>query len=125
GLVWSTIARTTAASVILTYSTLLVIPVLFLVLFGTLASGRNGQPWAEFLSATSAMGLYGIKMPGIDAMSTPISGFYNAWDQTHYFGLILPVWVVPVLTCGLIGLMLAAIATVRLETFAERRGWVL
>lgn len=125
GLVWSTIARTTAASVILTYSTLLVIPVLFLVLFGTLMGGRNGQPWAEYLSATSAMGLYGAKLPWVDMMSTPVSGFYTAWDQTHFFGLVLPVWVLPVLTFGLIGLMLASIATVRLETFAERKGWVL
>ncbi len=123
GLLWSTIARTTAAAVILTYSSLLV-PFVLAIIFGIVTSSAGTSSGGNLENAAImwilVMGLMGINAPDITG-STPFAGIIRAWDMRHYFGFTLPSWLAPVLTFGLLGLTMAAVATARLETFPERK----
>jgi ABC-type transport system involved in multi-copper enzyme maturation permease subunit len=121
GLAWSTVARSTATAVIFTYGSLLV--PLFVVGVYALLSDNQRSHVDDQLIATCALSVYGLPTPGWDW--SPLAGFYRAWDMRHFYALSLPVWVAPVLTYGLIGLLLAAISTARIEHYPERRGYLL
>jgi ABC-type transport system involved in multi-copper enzyme maturation permease subunit len=121
GLAWSTVARSTATAVIFTYGSLLV-PLLVAAIYALLSDNR-GPRVDDQLIAACAMSVYGFPVPGMDW--SPLAGFFRAWDMRHFYALSLPVWVAPVLTYGLIGLLLAAISTARLEHYPERKGYLL
>jgi ABC-type transport system involved in multi-copper enzyme maturation permease subunit len=123
GLVWSTVARSTAASVILTYASLLV-PVVCLIVAAIALSSRGGSnQWDDELLAICCIGLFGVTAPA--SSGGPNAGFARFFDGTHFYGLVLPNWLPALLTYGLIALTLTAVASVRLETFPERKAWVL
>jgi len=128
GLAWSTIARTTSAAVIFTYGSLL-IPPLLLVVTGALVSGdifggRSNNSLTMVLTWALAASLFGIN-PSEAFGYTPLGPFFQWWDARHFYGLTLPVWIAPTLSCFLLGLTLAAVATARLETFPERKAPLL
>lgn len=129
GLAWSAVARTTSAAVIFTYSTLLLPPFLFILLgYFTSSIWFSGQSSNSLLSGalsfTLFLGLYGIN-PMEWYSWTPIGSFLQWWEMRHYYGLTLPAWIAPVLSCTLLGVMLAAVAAARLETFPERKALLL
>ncbi len=119
GLVWSSVARTTASAVVFTYASLLVPFLAAVVLLNAVI--RPGDYDVQIASALAA-GLYGIQIP--DDMGNP-GPFLSAWDMRHYFGLTVPGWLAPVFTYCMIGLLLCAAATVRLYPFPERNGRVI
>lgn len=119
GLVWSCLAASTTAAVIYTYASLFVPLVLFMVFLGSMAGRGN---YDDQIACALAMGLYGIPWP--DTMGY-LSSYFSAWDMRHFYGLTLPMWVGPVLTYGLIGLTLCAVATMRLSGMSRRTDrWV-
>ena len=120
GIVWSTIARTTAAAVVFTYASLLA-PLALAILVGmvTGSSAGAGNPYNPQVLAVIIAGLFGIYIQESFAWS-PGAGIIRAWDMRHFYGLTLPSWFVPVLSLGLVGLTMAAVATSRLETFPDR-----
>ncbi len=127
GLAWSSVAKTTAAAVIMTYGTLLGPPLLLMLALGLGASGlfAGGSPGTAVtgagLSALYVAGLFGIPATSV-VSSSSMNGF---WGPVLCFGVQIPVWLAPVLTYALLGLILAAVATARLETFPERRAGVV
>jgi len=126
GMVWSSVARTTAAAVVFTYSSLLV-PFILLIIFGFATSGAGGGSGAMSnvaLLAIIAAGMFGVYFPETMGFSSA-SGLIHAWDMRHFYGMTLPVWLGPVTTFILIGLTLAAVAVARLETFPERKAGTL
>ena len=119
GLVWSSFASSTATAVVFTYASLIVPPIIFIVFLGTMA-GRGH--FDDQIACALAIGLYGIPWPDTFGY---LSSFFTAWDMRHYFGLTLPAWVVPFLSYMLIGLLLAAVATMRIKSFPERHGRIV
>ena len=124
GLVWSTVARTTAAAVLLTYGSLLVPILVFIstsalagpaMYFGGGATGHNPT-----LSLIYVLSMLGVTIPNY-AGAGPLGAIMRSWDGRHYFGMSMPPWVAPVMTFSLLGLTLAAVATARLESFPERK----
>ena len=119
GLVWSCLAASTTAAVVYTYASLFVPLILFVVFLGSMAGRGN---YDDQVACALAMGLYGIPWP--DTMGY-LSSYFSAWDMRHFYGLTLPMWLGPVLTYGLIGLTLCAVATMRLSGTSRRTDrWV-
>jgi ABC-type transport system involved in multi-copper enzyme maturation permease subunit len=122
GLVWSSVARTTAAAVVLTYGSLLA-PFVFMF-FVAIFMGPWGPGWEAQLLVYNLLGVFGIPSPGAEDYS-PIADYFRYWDHSRYFGLTLPPWLPGMLSFGLIGLALATTAAVRLAARPEKRGSLL
>jgi ABC-type transport system involved in multi-copper enzyme maturation permease subunit len=103
GLMFSSIARTTTQAVMYTYGALFV---LFIV--GVIPFGANQSP---FFGGSLA-----------ENMSRAVGA---VWFGNRFLGIPGPEGIGFALLCALAGILMAAIATTRLETYPERRGWLL
>jgi hypothetical protein len=122
GLVWSTVARSTAASVILTYASLL-LPFIAVFIMALMLDSRGGNAWDDEVLAICGLGLFGFNIPA--SSGGPNAGFVRYFDGTHFYGLVLPSWLPGLFTYALIAITLTAVASVRLESFPERKAWAL
>jgi hypothetical protein len=77
---------------------------------------------AEVVTISSGMALLGVPTPG---QEYTLPDYFRYWDMSRFFGLTLPAWLAPMLTYSLVGLTLAALAAVRIESFPERKAAVL
>jgi ABC-type transport system involved in multi-copper enzyme maturation permease subunit len=103
GLMFSSIARTTTQAVMYTYGALFV---LFIV--GVIPFGANQSP---FFGGSLA-----------ENMSRAVGA---VWFGNRFLGLTGPEGIGFALLCALAGILMAAIAMTRLETYPERFGWLL
>lgn len=120
GLLWSTIARTTASAVVLTYGSLVAPGVLVLTVYTTAmvsSYSYNAAP-ASITMRSLPASLLGVVSP--NALADVPSGMRVA-EMRHWFSLPMAPWLPPTLTYLLLGLALAAAAAARLDTFPERK----
>jgi ABC-type transport system involved in multi-copper enzyme maturation permease subunit len=120
GLVWSAVAKSTAAAVVLTYASLMA-PFLLMFVFAMAAPTSSGYEIEVF--GVHLLTIYGVPIAGADW--SPLAPYFVYWDQVRYFGLVLPRWLPGMLTFGLIGIVLSVTAAVRLAPRPETRGSLL
>jgi ABC-type transport system involved in multi-copper enzyme maturation permease subunit len=121
GLVWSAVARTTAAAVVLTYASLLA-PFVLLIILGLMTS-TTGPGFDVQLAIDHILAVFGIPMAGEEY--SPIAQYYVYWDHVRFYGLTVPRWLPGIVSFGLIGLVLAAATAVRLAARPEKRSALL
>jgi ABC-type transport system involved in multi-copper enzyme maturation permease subunit len=116
GIVWSAISRTSSLSIVATYATLLVpLPVLA-ILIAILQETRITvvSDWMWII-----LGMYGVSTPGGE--STTERDFLQMWNASHFYGMIVPDWLVLVIVYGLTSLLLCLVATAYLELYPEKK----
>lgn len=109
GVAWSAITRRTATATVLSYGTILLMFVLTLPLAAVGFSRPFGGP---------ALG------SGLGALN-PVGAVFSGSLSEQYFGLVLPAWVPALVLNGLLGVILMAVATHRLEYPATDRSGLL
>lgn len=104
GLMWSSIAKNTTYSIILTYITL------FGPFLGVFFVGTSMTFW---------------RMGGTDNLGFSMLGaFAMPWASDTLLGIKLTGGISAVVLFGLAGVLLSSIARVRLEMIPERKGWI-
>lgn len=120
GLVWSSIAKTTASAVIYTYGTFFV-PVMVGMVASTVGlSGGTSQTLGTLYLLVAYVAGLPVGLYGWMASSSIVSS-----TSVRFFGMALPMWVTPTITTVLFGALLVCLAATHLETYPERRAKLL
>lgn len=116
GIVWSTLCSSSSLSIAATYATLLITLLLMAILIAILQEARIAilSDWMWIL-----LGLYGLS--GLDRESALENDFLNVWNLSHFYGMTIPGWFVPLLVYGLTSWLLCLVAVAHLELHPERR----
>jgi ABC-type transport system involved in multi-copper enzyme maturation permease subunit len=102
GLMWSSIARTTTQAVIYTYMTMFLMVIAGGMVYGTSANSRGG-----------------------DMITNIGQSIGSPWFSNQFLGIKTLEGTGFVVLCVLGGILMAAVARVRLEMFPERKAWML
>jgi ABC-2 type transport system permease protein len=120
GILWSTLSSSSSLSIAATYATLLIplpaLSILFAILQESPIAMVSDWIWI-------VLGLHGFA--GQYSDTTLEGAFLSAWNISHFYGLTLPEWLVPVVVYGLASLLLCLTAAAHLQQRPEKSALLL